>query len=184
MEQNRFGNSCMHSLNILLSHEYVISCWSSCIKEHLIVIQPLLVMWQLRVCWGQSEWFVLPWRQSTWQCPSLFTFWWMSRCLSDSQRSHTSMWQLCCVKVHSRLHGFKVTMYFNEDRSWAMMKSEKETRRGRRCERKRGRNEVFGHSGHDGWNKVSHCVLGPSLSGATELTTAPAGRPNVILPSN
>lgn len=64
------------------------------------------------------------------------------------------------VKVHIRLHGFKVTMYFNEDRSWAMMKSEKETRRGKRSEWERGRNEVFGHSGRDGWKKVSHCVLG------------------------
>lgn len=88
----------------------------------------------------RGQW-MFPLRQSTWQCPLDFTFWWMPQSLSDTPRSHTFRCQLSVqVTVHVRLCDFEVIMRSSmktdhelskrEDEMWESDRDgEKETRR-------------------------------------------------------
>lgn len=76
-------------------------------------------------------------------------------------------------------------MYFSEDRSCAMMKSEIETVSGseRETEAEMKYLDTVGVMGEIRCHTVFWAKPQWRICQATELTTAPAGRPNIILPS-
>lgn len=81
-----------------------------------------------------------------------------------------SFWYTEITHVHVSAqcsgHGSRQTLWprthnalVNKDRSWVIQKRRWNARK-RQGGKKRLRNEMFGHSGRDGWNNVSRCVLG------------------------
>lgn len=82
--------------------------------------------------------------QSTFLMRKDYTYPWVSSVVSKFTSD--------CMALKSQCTSMKT----DHELWWEVRKRQAE----KEGESKRGRNEVFGHSGRGSWNKVSHCVLG------------------------